>query len=58
MKKIPLSRKELAIAYSVSVRTLYTWLQDLGIDSKYVKLSIPDCERLFDRHGKPSGVWE
>jgi len=58
MLKTPLTRSELASAYCISTRTLYNWLKALGITNKYGRLTIPDCEMLFNKHGKPAGVWE
>jgi len=58
MSKIPLTRAELADAYKVTPRTLYNWLKALEITSKYDRLTIPECEKLFEKHGRPAGIWE
>ena len=58
MQKVPLTRAELASAYGVTTRTLYTWLKSLGICSLYGRLSIPDCEIIFSKYGKPADIWE
>lgn len=58
MSKTPLSRTELALAYGVCIRTLYNWVKDVGITRKGGRLTIPECERLFEKYGKPVGIWE
>lgn len=57
MLKTPLTRKELALAYKISIRTLYNWLKIIGIKASY-RISIVDCERIFEEYGKPADVWE
>lgn len=57
MSKCPLTRKELAAAYNVSIRTLYKWLKAIDIQANY-RISIVDCERIFEKYGKPAGLWE
>jgi hypothetical protein len=58
MSKTPLSRAEVAIAYGINIRTLYNWIKGLGIARKGGRLTIPECELLFDKYGKPPGIWE
>ncbi|WP_373553902.1 hypothetical protein [Haliscomenobacter sp.] len=58
MLKTPLSRSEVAIAYGITTRTLYNWIKDVGITRKGGRLTIPECELLFEKYGKPTGIWE
>jgi hypothetical protein len=58
MLKTPLSRLEIASAYGIHVRTLYNWIKELGITHKGRRLPIPDCELIFQKYGKPQGIWE
>lgn len=58
MSKTPLSRAEVAVSYGISIRTLYNWIKDVGIFRKGGRLTIPECELLFEKYGKPAGTWE
>jgi hypothetical protein len=58
MSKTPLSRSEVAIAYGITTRTLYNWIKDVGIARKGDRLTIPECELLFEKYGKPAEIWE
>ena len=58
MSKTPLSRAEVATAYGITTRTLYNWIKDVGITRKGGRLTIPECELLFEKYGKPTGIWE
>lgn len=58
MLKTPLSRSEVAIAHGINTRTLYNWIKSVGIARKGGRLTIPECELLFEKYGKPAEIWE
>jgi hypothetical protein len=57
MSKTPLTRYELARAYGISIRTFYNWSKELQIPANR-RISIIDCELIFEKYGKPAGIWE
>lgn len=49
-----LTRKELANAYGISIRTMYNRLKSLGFDNHRQLLSPNDINLIFEKFGMPT----